>query len=653
MAIAVDSPHAEASVSELVQAANLPMTDPARHRVIGAAASGDLRFELYHFALSFCSHKVRTVLAEKGLPYRSHDIGILPPLMENYHPDYVRLRLRGRAAGPFVNGYSGRSSTSSEGFDPCVVPTLVDHATNQVLVDSRLITAHIDQHSAPANSLYPARLKAEIDRQIAVVDSTPHPAVLYGAHPDGDFRPELLRQNMPGAHDYKIMRLMEARALVVGNVALTSAYDAKIRKEAAARHFVHDAELMRGATREIVDTIGQLEETLADGRDFVCGETYTMADIHWAVSLFRLQWLGMAFCWTGSSALNRAERPRVAAYAKRLFARESFRQAVIHWPGNPPSEYVAEYYDLPAGDEAEQSLTEQAGLKGHGRDIREENLTEVVRATFADTPNPRTRQVFDALTRHLHAFIEEVEPTEQEWEQGIDFLTRTGQLSDDKRQEVVLLSDVLGVTARVDLQTHRFPAGATVNSVLGPFFMQDRPTCHNGAEISGGVPGEPLLASFRVLNTKGEPVVGARVDIWHSDGAGAYDVMMPNLKGTAMRGLFRADGDGRVWFTSILPTSYPIPNDGPVGELLRASARSIIRPGHLHVRIEAPGYRRLTTMLFTAGDYYMDADPVFGVKEKLVVPFEQKKGLRSPDGVKQVDPCYLVEYDFVLASVKT
>ena len=196
---------------------------------------------------------------------------------------------------------------------------------------------------------------------------------------------------------------------------------------------------------------------------------------------------------------------------------------------------------------------------------------------------------------------------------------------------------------------HRFPAGATENSVLGPFFVEDRPSFTNGADISVGIKGEPMLFSARVLDTDGRPVAGARVDIWHSDAVGAYDVMMPDRQQPAMRGLFRTDNEGRFWFTSILPTSYPIPDDGPVGQLLQTANRSIMRPAHVHVRIEAPGYQRLTSMLFINGDPYLDSDPVFGVKNSLVVDFKQQSGVRTPDGSKAPDPCYTVQYDFVLA----
>ena len=206
----------------------------------------------------------------------------------------------------------------------------------------------------------------------------------------------------------------------------------------------------------------------------------------------------------------------------------------------------------------------------------------------------------------------------------------------------------MGATARVDLINNRFPSGATENSVLGPFYVEDRPTFENGADISGGIKGEPMFFNARVLDTEGKPIPGARVDVWHADAEGGYDIINPNVE-VAMRGLFRSDAQGRVWFLSILPESYPIPDDGTVGQLLHTARRNIMRPAHVHVRIEAPGFRRLTTMLFLEGDPYLDADPVFGVKQSLVMPFVEKTDVRAPDGKAMPSPCHCVDYDFVLA----
>ncbi len=331
----------EHSLSDYVAAANAPLTDPARNRLVG---TGKPRFEVYHFAFSVCSHKVRACLIEKGAPFMSHDVNIFPPLLENYHPDYVRLRMLGGRGRELVGGYTGRSSTTTEGFDPAVVPTLVDHQEGRVIIDSVAICQHVDRVWDGERSLRPSRLEDEIDREIAIVDDTPHVAVLYGAHPDGDFRPRSLRKSMPGTHDAKIKKLMEGRALAAGDPNLIAAFDAKIRKEEAARQYVATPDMMRTATDEILRIVADLDGRLADDRTWICGEDFTAADILWAVSLFRLKWLGMGFAWEGGHALNDEKHDRVDGYAKRLFDRPSFREAVIHWPGNPPSEFVREFY---------------------------------------------------------------------------------------------------------------------------------------------------------------------------------------------------------------------------------------------------------------------------------------------------------------------
>lgn len=326
-------------IEQLVDAANRPLTDPDLNRIIGA---GEPRFELYHFALSVCSQKVRACLAEKHATYFSRDINVQPG---NYHPDYVRLRLAGRGDRPLVGDYTGRSAASTEGFDPAVVPTLVDLAEQRVVVDSAAICNHIDGTVEPAGSLMPQTLGSAIEQEISIVDGTPHVAILYGAHPDGDFRPERIRKSMPGIHNRKIAKLEAALEQVAGDAQLTEAFEAKIAKEAAAREFVATPQMMREAVSEMIAIVAALDERLSDGRSWICGEAFTLADVMWAVSLFRMQWIGMAFCWLGNHKLNPIACTHASAYATRLFARPSFREAVIDWPGMPRTEYVSGYYD--------------------------------------------------------------------------------------------------------------------------------------------------------------------------------------------------------------------------------------------------------------------------------------------------------------------
>lgn len=318
--------------------ANASLTDPDKNRIIGDGIS---RFELYHFALSVCSQKVRTCLAEKEASYIAHDINIQPG---NYHPDYIRLRLLGRADRDMAHSYTGRSSMETQGFDPAVVPTLLDLAEEQVHVDSVRICAHIDKVCDSGTELIPVALKPAIETEIAIVDATPHVAILYGAHPDGDFRPEKIRTVMPGVHDRKVAKLRTALEQAKGDPLLEAAIDAKISKESAGKAFVAKPEAMRTAVQDMIDIVSALNGRLSDGRTWVCGDVFTMADVQWAVSLFRLKWIGMAFCWQGGHALNGAPQQDVQAYADRLFDRPSFREAVIHWPGVPTSEYVMEYY---------------------------------------------------------------------------------------------------------------------------------------------------------------------------------------------------------------------------------------------------------------------------------------------------------------------
>ncbi|MEV6621519.1 dioxygenase [Amycolatopsis sp. NPDC051106] len=273
-------------------------------------------------------------------------------------------------------------------------------------------------------------------------------------------------------------------------------------------------------------------------------------------------------------------------------------------------------------------------------DPDEKSVTEAVLRTMVDTPDPRVRTVLSALVRHLHDFVRDVDLTEAEWAHAIDFLTRTGRKSDDTRQEFILLSDVLGVTTLVDAVNHRRSTDATENSVQGPFYREARPEFPDGADISNGLPGTPLLFRATVVDAAGAPVAGADFDVWHADSHGHYDSDVPGLDAAAMRGLFRTGRDGTVEIRSIAPAPYPIPDDGPVGELMRATGRPVMRPGHIHVRIAAPGFSTVTTMLFRDDDPYLAQDPVFGTKRSLLYRRDLREG---PDG-----PFDLVEHTFVL-----
>ncbi|SDO19312.1 intradiol ring-cleavage dioxygenase [Geodermatophilus sp. DSM 45219] len=249
----------------------------------------------------------------------------------------------------------------------------------------------------------------------------------------------------------------------------------------------------------------------------------------------------------------------------------------------------------------------------------EKGSAEVVAASFANTPDPRLKTVLTSLVHHLHAFVKDVELTEEEWGSAIDFLTRTGHMSDDVRQEFILLSDVLGVSMLVETINHRTGGTSTESTVLGPFHMVESPPRQLGDDIALDGKGTPCLVSGRVTGPDGEPLAGASVDVWQTNEDGFYDVQQPGIQPAGnLRGLFTADDDGRFWFRSVVPRYYPIPDDGPVGRLLAATGRHPYRPAHLHFIVAAPGHRPVTTHVFVADSPYLDSDAVFGVKESLI-----------------------------------
>jgi hydroxyquinol 1,2-dioxygenase len=284
-------------------------------------------------------------------------------------------------------------------------------------------------------------------------------------------------------------------------------------------------------------------------------------------------------------------------------------------------------------------------------DLNETTLTEAVLARFADTPDPRLKQLVTALVRHLHAYVREVAPSFDEWSRAIDYLTRTGQTCSATRQEYILLFDVLGVSMLVDAINHRRPEGATETTVLGPFFVEDAPQVANGGDISAGMQGERLHVSGQVSSVGGGALAGATVDVWQADADGFYDVQRPDLAEAALRARLRTDAHGDFRFWSIQPSSYPIPHDGPVGELLDATKRHPTRPAHVHFMISAPGHETLVTHVFVAGDPYLDTDPVFGVKRSLVRDYAHHPAGEGPDGHPEPAPWRSLHYDFALKPV--
>ncbi len=284
------------------------------------------------------------------------------------------------------------------------------------------------------------------------------------------------------------------------------------------------------------------------------------------------------------------------------------------------------------------------------RNFDETNITAAVLEKVQQAGDARVRRISGALVRHLHAFIREIEPTEAEWAFAIDFLTRTGHMCDATRQEFILLSDTLGVSMLVDAINHRLPGNATETTVLGPFYHRGAPEHALGDDISNGMTGEPLLVEGSVSHTDGTPIAGAVVDSWHTDGDGFYDVQGPDgLEGLAGRARFRTDRDGRFWFRSIVPASYPIPYDGPVGDMLKAQNRHPYRPAHVHFMVGHPGCETLTTHVFLNGDQYLDSDVVFGVKDSLIRPLEYREASITARNNWTDQPTAALRYDFVLA----
>ncbi|MDM0058910.1 intradiol ring-cleavage dioxygenase [Variovorax fucosicus] len=271
------------------------------------------------------------------------------------------------------------------------------------------------------------------------------------------------------------------------------------------------------------------------------------------------------------------------------------------------------------------------------RNLDQNTITHAVLARHAEAADPRFRQIMTSLVNHLHDFAREVRLTEAEWASGIEFLTRCGHITDDKRQEFILLSDVLGLSMLTVAMNNDKPEGCTEATVFGPFHVEGAPHYELGADIANGAQGIPCIVRGTVRGMDGEPVPGAHIDVWQSDEDGLYDVQHGEIDHAQARGILTADAQGGYRFQSILAVPYSIPHDGPVGDLLKAAGRHPWRPAHLHFMIKAEGYETLITHVFRSDDDYLDSDAVFGVRQSLIA-----------DWKRQSDGSYLVEYDFVL-----
>ena len=278
-----------------------------------------------------------------------------------------------------------------------------------------------------------------------------------------------------------------------------------------------------------------------------------------------------------------------------------------------------------------------------------DGLTQAVVARIADAPEPRTRETLQSLVRHLHAFVREVKPTEAEWAAAIDFLTRTGQICTDRRQEFILLSDTLGVSMLVDEINHGNGGATTETTVLGPFYVASPPEVPAGGDIARGLEGEALFVEGVVSSANGTTLAGAVVDVWQSDDQGRYDLQFDDPDTFFLRGRLHTDEKGRFSFWSIMPRSYPIPTDGPAGALLAAAGRHPYRPAHVHFRIAAPGHDDLITHVFVRGDEYLSSDVGFGDKDSLIADFVQRDRTIPLAGAPIERPHRYLRYDFVVA----
>jgi hydroxyquinol 1,2-dioxygenase len=280
--------------------------------------------------------------------------------------------------------------------------------------------------------------------------------------------------------------------------------------------------------------------------------------------------------------------------------------------------------------------------------VTEENITDLAMERWGTARDPRLAELMTALVRHLHDFAREVRLTEDEWMAAIQWLNRTGQISNEKREEFILGSDVLGLSMLVVQMNHRLDERATPATVLGPFHIEGSPELEYGADMSQGLPGTPLFFTGVVRDLDGNPVPGAVLDLWQADNEGLYESQHADVDEARLRAKYTTREDGSYCVRTVAPLGYTIPMDGPVGELIAQTEISHFRPAHVHFLLNVPGYEPLITHLFEAGADYLDSDVVFGVKEPLVVQYEKREPGQTPDGGTIDQPWFEAHYDFVL-----
>jgi protocatechuate 3,4-dioxygenase beta subunit len=275
---------------------------------------------------------------------------------------------------------------------------------------------------------------------------------------------------------------------------------------------------------------------------------------------------------------------------------------------------------------------------------------QVVQDRSGPKANKRSKELVDSLVKHLHAFVKETKPTLDEWMYGINFLTRTGHLSNDWRQEFILLSDALGISMLVETLNNHKMSGETESTVLGPFYIPNAPRYENGANICLDGKGEPVWVQGRVTNAKGKAIAGATLEVWQTNDEGFYDVQQKGAQPeNNLRGIFTSDAKGHYSFRSAYPRFYPIPYDGTVGDMLKSLDRNPNRPAHLHFMISAPGYEKLVTHIFTPDCPWLKEDAVFGVKESLIADFKWTDDLKRAAAFGLPNPFREVTWNVVLS----
>ena len=282
----------------------------------------------------------------------------------------------------------------------------------------------------------------------------------------------------------------------------------------------------------------------------------------------------------------------------------------------------------------------------------EEFSAEVVKQQYGNCKDIRLKTIMESAVTHLHEFVKEVEPTHEEWMYMIEYLTKTGQKCDDKRQEFILLSDVLGISALVDTINNRKTLNATESTVLGPFHVKNAPIRDMGDNINYDGKGEPAYIFGSVTDTDGNPIDGAAIDVWQANDDGFYDIQQPGVQPEMnLRGIFSTKDDGKYWFKSVKPKFYSIPTDGPVGTMINATGRHPNRPAHLHYIVSAEGYKTVVTHVFVKGSEYLDSDAVFGVKSSLISEYILIEDDIKAKKIGFDTPYYELEFNFVLEKI--